>query len=517
MVRSPSPERESLVLLHAPIGRDAKLLHELLQHARIESQVCPRVEDLCREMAGGAGAVFVAEEALDPNAVQHLANFLRRQGPWSDLPMVVLTLRGEANEASRARLAQLEPLGDLTLLERPLRVDTIISTARTALRARARQYEVRRRDAELQTERKQSERALGESERQFRNLADSIPHLAWMANADGHVFWYNQRWYDYTGGTAEEMTGWGWQLAHDPAMLPEVLQRWRECIRTETLFEMVFPLRGADGVFRLFLTRVVPVRDISGKVTRWFGTNTDIDEQKRVEEALRRANRDLEQVAYVTSHDLQEPLRMVNIYSQLLLKRLGPQTDVQLQEFAGYVRTGVRRLELLIRDLLDYARATHDQDGAFAGIADMTSALRRAMSLVDTSVQENQAEITLEPLPSVIGDEAQLSHVFQNLLSNAIKYRKPAEAPRVRVGARKLDGQWVISVRDNGIGFDQEQAERIFGLFKRLHREEEYPGTGLGLAICKHIVERHRGRIWAESQPGVGSTFFVALPGAPNE
>lgn len=137
--------------------------------------------------------------------------------------------------------------------------------------------------------------------------------------------------------------------------------------------------------------------------------------------------------------------------------------------------------------------------------------MEQAINAVESRVKENHAEIEVGALPVVVGDKGQLSHVFQNLLSNAIKYRKKEETPRVSITTERRDGHWVIHVRDNGIGFEQAQADRIFGLFKRLHRNEDYPGTGVGLAICKHIVERYRGRIWAESEPGVGSTFFVSL------
>jgi len=620
----PSPERESLILLLAPAGRDAKLVDELFHGARLQSQVCLTVEELCRDIERGAGAVFVAEEALDSLAIESLAAVLNKQGSWSDLPVVVLTVAGEPTEAAQERLTRLQSLGDLTLLERPLRTDTIVSAARAALRARAKQYQVRRRDAELQlvtdnvpvlisyidrdqvyrrvnhtyfewfgvrpeqvvgstiqstvgephytqaqpyitrvlqgervhfesqlrdkrrelrdvsvsyapdsssdgsvrgfvalvqdiTDRKKAERALMESERQFRSLADTFPNLAWMAYADGHVFWYNQRWYDYTGSAPETLEGWGWRSVLDPEELPKVMERWNDSIRTGDLFEMVFPLRGANSMFRLFLTRIVPLRDSSGAVTRWFGTSTDIDEQKRAEEALRQANRDLEEFAYVATHDLQEPLRMVNIYSQLLLKRVGADPGSQLREYADYVRTGVKRMETLIRDLLDYSRITHGVGPPLPFRADLEAALRQALASVEARVRENQAEVTSAPLPAVAGDEAQLAHVFQNLLSNALKYRKPGETPRIHICAERQDAHWVVSVQDNGIGFDQDQAERIFGLFKRLHRHEEYPGTGLGLAICKHIVERHRGRVWAHSQAGVGSTFFVSLPVAPHE
>jgi light-regulated signal transduction histidine kinase (bacteriophytochrome) len=310
------------------------------------------------------------------------------------------------------------------------------------------------------------------------------------------------------------MEGWGWQSVHDPEELPTVLERWRDSLSTGTPFEMVFPLRGADGIYRLFLTRVAPVRDPSGKVVRWFGTSTDIDEQKRTEEALRQANRELEEFAYVASHDLQEPLRMVNIYSQLLLRRQAPQVDSKSQEYAEFVRIGVKRMEALIHDLLTYSRVTHTEDDSAPARADLDAVLRQAMTAVETRIRETHAEVTVGVLPVVTGDEGQLIHVFQNLLSNALKYRKREEALHIEVATEKHDGHWVISVRDNGIGFEQAQAERIFGLFKRLHRSEDYPGTGVGLAICKHIVERYRGRIWAESQPGVGSTFFVSLPGA---
>lgn len=623
MAPTSSLEREELVLLFAPVGRDAQLLHDVLDRAQLISKICSSLNELCSEMELGAGAVFVTEEALPHDAVEKLAAIVEHQPIWSDLPIIVLTIGGEPNRANRNRLVELGPLGDITLLDRPLRSDTIVSAARTALRARARQYEVRRRDAELQlvtnnvpvlisyvdreqvfrrvnqtfqdwfgvspgevvgqsiqsvmgdpyftnaqmyisraifgervtfesqlwdrnrllrdvnvsyapdfaadgtvrgfvalvqdiTGLKKVERALSESEEQFRTLADSIPHLAWVANADGHVFWYNQRWYEYTGTRPEAVEGWGWQSVHDPEVLPKVLERWKDSLASGRAFEMVFPLRGADGAYRLFLTRVVPVRDRWGAVARWFGTHTDIDEQKRTEEALRRANRDLEEFAYVASHDLQEPLRMVNAYSQLLLRRLGPLSDPQLKQYSDYVTSGVKRMEALIGDLLTYSRVTHVEREAVAARANLETVLQQALIAVEARVRENHAEITSDPLPVVAADEGQMVHVFQNLLSNALKYRKREVGPRIDIGAEKNDGHWVIHIRDNGIGFEQDQAVRIFGLFKRLHRHEEYPGTGLGLAICQHIVERYRGRIWAQSQPGEGSTFFISLPAAPH-
>jgi light-regulated signal transduction histidine kinase (bacteriophytochrome) len=306
------------------------------------------------------------------------------------------------------------------------------------------------------------------------------------------------------------MQGWGWDKVHDPEILPEVVKTWRRALASGEPVEMTFPLRGADGEFRPFLTRVVPIRDSNDQVVRWFGTNTDITEQRRTEEKLRRINRDLEEFSYVASHDLQEPLRMVNIYTQLMLKgKDGAKKDLDL--YAGYIAEGVKRMDILIHDLLSFARSVHGDDELDAGSADVAAAFQDALSVLKSRMEESGAVVRAGALPVTRGDVPQLSHVFQNILSNALKYRKADRVPEVEVSAVREGSEWIISVRDNGIGFEPKYADRIFGLFKRLHKDE-YPGTGLGLAICKRIVERYGGRIWADSVPGQGSTFYVSLP-----
>lgn len=232
-------------------------------------------------------------------------------------------------------------------------------------------------------------------------------------------------------------------------------------------------------------------------------------------EQLARTNRDLEEFAHVASHDLQEPLRMVNTYSQFLIRRLGQEATGEQKEFVGFIQRGVSRMEKLIKDLLSYSRTVHTASEMAASEASLHEALRQALTAVGDRLTETGAEITHDALPAVRGDVTQLSHVFQNLLSNALKYRKHAESPRIHISAQRQENEWVVSIRDNGIGFDPRQAGRIFGLFKRLHTETEYPGTGLGLAICKRIIERYGGTMWAESEPGVGSTFFFSLPEVP--
>jgi PAS domain S-box-containing protein len=351
---------------------------------------------------------------------------------------------------------------------------------------------------------------LSRREAQFRNLAEALPTLCWMAYGDGHVFWYNSRWYEYTGTIPEQMEGWGWRSVHDPEVLPAVLERWTTSIRTGENFEMVFPLRRADGSFRPFLTRIVPIRDEAGRIVRWFGTGTDITGQKEIERELRNANTDLEQFAYSASHDLQEPLRTVKVFSQLLAARAKEKLDVQSLEYLNNVISGATRMEALVRDLLMYAQTTRFETPSEP--TDANQSIQAALTNLKVAVAETGAIIDFEPLPSLPVHSTQLALVFQNLIGNAIKYRRPGVTPIVHIESKKLNGHWLSSVADNGIGIDAQYKERIFGLFKRLHTSDHYSGTGIGLALCRRIVERYNGRIWVESKPGEGSTFYFILP-----
>jgi PAS domain S-box-containing protein len=548
-------------------------------------------------------------------------------------------------------------------------------------------------------QRARAERELRESEEQFRTLSDAIPNLAWMAYADGSIFWYNKRWFEYTGTTQEEMEGWGWERVHDPEILPTVLERWKFSITSGEPFEMVFPLRGANGEFRQFLTRVEPLKNPEGKVLRWFGTNTDVtiqheaelrekkaretaqvlnrvgpllaaelDPQKLTqkitdiateavqaqfgaffhslvdergesyvlytlsgvpreafanfpmprnthvfgptfrgegvvrsdditkdarygknppfsgmpaghlpvrsylavpvtsrsgkvvgglffghaqvgvfsEEAeaivggiaaqaaialdnaalfeelrksgeaihrsnteLRRLNEDLNQFAYSASHDLREPLRMVSIYTQFLSRRLGEGLDEECQEFLEYILGGASRMEALVRDLLAFTQSGEEKGGQVLS-ADGNRALEKALENLSAVIHESGATITASKLPCLRVHEIELTQLLQNLIGNAIKYRRDVEV-KVEVNAVLKGEVWEVSVADNGIGIAADYKEQIFGVFKRLHSSDDYPGTGIGLAICQRIVHRAGGRIWVDSEPGKGSTFFFTL------
>lgn len=227
-------------------------------------------------------------------------------------------------------------------------------------------------------------------------------------------------------------------------------------------------------------------------------------------ERLARSNAELQQFAYVTSHDLQEPLRTITSYAQLLERRYRDRIDSDANEIIDYVVNGVKRLHLLINELLTYSRIAGTEN-VLTGPVSMKRAIEWALANLRLLIEDCGAVVTCGELPDVRGNEVQLVQLWQNLVSNAIKYRRPGVPPRVQVNARVEDTKWIFSVEDNGIGIEPKHRERVFGLFKRLHGNE-IPGVGIGLAICSSIVEKHGGRIWVESQPGVGSSFYFSIP-----
>jgi light-regulated signal transduction histidine kinase (bacteriophytochrome) len=227
---------------------------------------------------------------------------------------------------------------------------------------------------------------------------------------------------------------------------------------------------------------------------------------------LHRSNEELDQFASIASHDLQEPLRMVASYTQLLSRRYTGKLDADADEFIAFAVDGASRMQQLIKDLLAFSRVGTKGTELLETSSEI--ALQQALINLRGAIEESGAQITFDPLPIVLADKMQLIQLFQNLIGNAIKYQSEGEIPRVLISARKEKKKWVFAVRDNGLGIDSQYFDRIFGMFQRLHKREEFAGTGIGLAICKKIVERHGGNISVESQPGQGSTFRFALAGS---
>jgi light-regulated signal transduction histidine kinase (bacteriophytochrome) len=233
------------------------------------------------------------------------------------------------------------------------------------------------------------------------------------------------------------------------------------------------------------------------------------DENRRTQEELARSNRDLEQFAYVASHDLQEPLRMVATYTQLLAERYQGKLDENADKYIHYAVEGALRMQALVKDLLAFSRVGRKQETPRE--TDCNLVVRNVVANLQSLIQETGARITYEVLPVLVADPSELLQLFQNLIGNAIKFRG-TEPPEIRITAKEKKKEWLFSVEDNGIGIAPQHAEDVFVIFKRLHTREEYPGSGIGLAICKKIVEHNQGRIWVKSHPGVGSTFQFTWP-----
>jgi PAS domain S-box-containing protein len=361
------------------------------------------------------------------------------------------------------------------------------------------------------TERKRAHAALLASEASFRQLADAMPQLVWTARADGYLDYYNERWYEFTGLPRDTFGDTSWESILHPDEVQNCRAMWYSSVRSGEPYSIECRLWDRkEHRWRWFLGRALAVRDGDGTITKWFGCAIDIDDLKRVEGDLRRANQDLEQFAFSASHDLQEPLRSVKIYSELLAEACGEALDGEALDFLTQVRSGATRMEMLVRDLLTYTQVTKLEEPVQN--AEAGEALATTLADLAGAVAASGARITADPLPSLRVHSAHLQQLFQNLIGNAIKYRSPDRPPVVHVTAACENGHWIFAVKDNGMGIDSQYQERIFGLFKRLHTREEYPGTGIGLAICQRIVDRYQGRIWVESEPGKGSTFRFILP-----
>jgi len=360
------------------------------------------------------------------------------------------------------------------------------------------------------TERKRIEAALVASERGFRQLADSMPQIVWTATPNGSVDYINQRWYEFTGFSRDVVREQGWERIVHPEDLPRCLESWRAAVASGTVYQMELRLWNRnENRWSWFIARAVPVHDDETAIVKWFGACTDIDQQKRVESDLRRANNDLEQFAYSVSHDLQEPLRGISAFSELLATRFADRLDAERLEFLNYLRSSAGRMGQLVRDLLAYTKAAESDEPL--EMADANQALADALHNLAGAISETGAQITSDPLPSVYVHRAHLQQLFQNLIGNAIKYRSPERTPAIHITAEQQSGNAIFTVSDNGIGIEPEYQATIFGLFKRLHASDEYSGTGIGLAICKRIVDLYNGRIWVESEPGQGSRFRFTL------
>jgi PAS domain S-box-containing protein len=364
------------------------------------------------------------------------------------------------------------------------------------------------------TEHRRAEKTLQESEEKYRSLVERANDGITIIQ-DRMMKYINRRLAEIWGGTAWELIDTPFTDYIDPEELPKVVDHYNRRMKNEDvppIYETVLRCKDGSKVYVELNAGTIPYQ---GKLADLVFVR-DITERKQAEEKLKetladlkRSNKELEQFAYVTSHDLQEPLRMVSSYTQLLERRYKDKLGADAQEFIAYAVDGANRMQRLIQDLLAYSRV--GSRGKIPQPTDCNVVLGRVRANLKVAIEENKALVTNYELPIVMADTTQLVQVFQNLIGNAIKFCSE-EPPRIHVSAEKNKKEWIFSVLDNGKGIDPQYHERIFVIFQRLQGKGEYPGTGIGLAICKRIIERHGGRIWVESKPGKGSTFYFTIP-----
>ncbi len=363
---------------------------------------------------------------------------------------------------------------------------------------------------------KRTEQALRESEERFRTLLKSLHEGIWVLDKDDRTTFVNPRMAEMLGYTEEEMLGKPVYSFND--------EEWRKSTavymdrRKQGISEQLEgELLRKDGGRVYALLETSPILDEDGNYTGSIAGVQDITDRKLAEERLKqamaeldRSNKELEQFAYVTSHDLREPLRMMSSFAQLLEKRYKDKLDNTADEYIHFIVDGAARMQRLIDAILIYSRVS--TRAVPFDLVEMERVFQDVLVNLKVAIEETKAKITHDPLPVIQGDPGQMAQVLQNLICNAIKFYREEDSPIVHVSSRQEGKEWIFSVTDNGIGIDPELFGRLFNLFQRLHPQDKYPGTGVGLAVAKKIVQRHGGRIWVESLPGKGSTFYFSIP-----
>lgn len=370
-------------------------------------------------------------------------------------------------------------------------------------------------EQQLATVRHQEAEAAARVEERFRLLAENMSQFAWMADSTGSIFWYNRRWYDYTGTSFEEMKGWGWQAVHHPAHVEEVTKRFQAAVAAGRPWEDTFPLRSAEGEYRWFLSRALPIRDEEGRIRRWFGTNTDITEERDLAEALREADRRKDAFLATLAHELRNPLAPLR--SGLELLGGAPAQDV-LDSTVRTMRRHTDQLVRLVDDLIQAARINRGRLELRPRRFDVAEAIEAAVDQTRARFASGPT-LTVHPPPAavhVVGDPERLSQVMANLLDNAAKFT-PREG-RVDFEVRVDHDQWTIEVRDTGVGLDASAREDIFEMFAQVERSGPGEGLGIGLSLVRHLAELHGGTVEALSDGlGQGTTLRVVLPNRAGE
>ncbi len=375
--------------------------------------------------------------------------------------------------------------------------------------------------------RRMSEEALRGSRDEMRQLIKAMPDIAWTACPDGSLDGYNRRFYEYTGLEEGAGRSWAWKGVVHQDDLPKVLETWNLALQEGRPVEMEYRLRRADGAYRWHSSRARPVRDSQGQVRKWIGTMLDITQRKEAEcrlveakETMERhvrertaqletANRELEAFTYSVSHDLRAPLRAMDGFSQALLKEYGGALDADGKEYLKRIVSASKKMSGLIEALLRLSRLT--RASLHKKTIDLTAMCKSIAEELQQREPEREIRFEIREGLEAFGDPHLIQDVLQNFLENAWKFTKHRKPALIEVGYHREGGKKAFFVRDNGVGFDMNYVEKLFGAFQRLHRVDDYPGTGIGLASIQRILHRHGGNAWAEAEEGKGATFFFTL------
>jgi PAS domain S-box-containing protein len=518
-----SPQRQRLDGIEEIVRHRLNLLDELVKAHSERPQITDREKALVIE-GGKAADSFIDQHAAMVAAEEQLLEDRRHAVSMTMVTALLTTVMG----------------GALTI--------GMLILAKYFIR---RELEARRHGEELHRQ----------NEERFRAISESLPQIVWVARPDGFRQYFNKRWYNFTGLPLEQSSGFGWTHNVHPEDRQSLNQATQQAVISSKPFEIEYRLRHRTGTYRWHLDRGIPLCDKTGHLVRWFGTATDIDDRQRVRDELEdrvrertselldavtelnsearererateelrsaaaelaRSNRELEQFAYVASHDLQEPLRKIQAFGDRLRSSYGNQLAEQGQEYITRMMSSAGRMRRLIDDLLSYSRVSTRPLPRTE--VDLNETIRDVLIDLEELVNRTKARVDVAAMPTIRADASQMRQLFQNLLENALKFHKPDTPTRVTIRAAQLPAHASdpedsverpavrIEVTDEGIGFDEEYRDRIFQVFQRLHPRSEYEGTGIGLAIVRKIVDRHGGTVSASSRPGHGATFAVILP-----
>jgi PAS domain S-box-containing protein len=488
------------------LQRAAEAAHDITAHPSVE-ETLQAVADQARRVIGtrSAAVSLLGAGEGDPGLQRSSGEALNPANAGSALSIALVRRNGE-----RIGQLRLSGKGDGELTERDRYVAMqLAQLASIAIDNAALFTQVRDLNAGLEARITERTAELARQEQLYRTLAEQAPEVVWNTDAQGAATYVNRAWYELVGGKPGEWLGRAWLARLHPDDLEDVRTNW--AISRQTLQPYIGTRRfmGKEGSYHTMSYKAAPVLDEHGQVASWVGIDADITAFKAIESALRSSNQELEAFSYSVSHDLRAPLGAIGGFGQALRLKLEGHPDERVHHYLERIRFGVEKMEQLIESLLSLAKVVRAP--LSYGEIDLGVMCRQILDDLRVTYPQRTVAIRLHDALLAQGDERLLRLVMENLLGNAWKFTARTAAAAIEVG--KLESGNVFFVRDNGVGFDMAYAGKLFGAFQRLHTQAEFPGTGIGLATVRRVVARHQGRVWAESRPGEGTTFFFTLSG----